>query len=85
MIPWNILYTKRCRNADEIRELRVNYAKALRRAVVELAQFFLKDEVSDKRYDDIVNEKVETFFDNFELYSYNYMKDVEEDLVKIAI
>tara|TARA_Y100001973_G_C5174066_1_gene320821 strand:+ start:600 stop:1688 length:1089 start_codon:yes stop_codon:yes gene_type:complete len=80
-----ILYTKRCRNAEEIRDLRVNYAKALRRAVVELAQFFLKDEVSDKRYDDIVNEKVETFFDNFELYSYNYMKEVEEDLVPIAI
>ena len=80
-----ILYTKRCKNAKEIDELRKAYAKALRKTVEELAQFFLKDEVSDKRYDKIVNEKVNLFFDNFELYSYNYMNEVEEDLVPIAV
>jgi len=82
-----ILYTKRCKNAKEIDELRKSYAKALRKTVEELARFFLKGMVNTERenFDDVVNEKVNLFFDNFELYSYNYMNEVEEDLVPIAI
>lgn len=80
-----ILYTKRCGTDSEIYALRQSYAAALRRTVKDYAQFFLKDEVPEKYYEQCVEEKVDSFFDNFELYSYNYMKDVEEDLVKIAI
>ena len=80
-----ILYTKRCGTDAEIIALRKSYAAALRRTVKEYAQYFLKDEVPKKRYEEVLEEKVDSFFDNFELYSYNYMKDVEEDLVKIAI
>jgi len=82
-----ILYTKRCKNSKEIIELRESYARALRKTVEELARFFLKGMVNTERenFDDVVNEKVNLFFDNFELYSYNYMNEVEEDLVPIAI
>ena len=80
-----ILYTKRCQDDTEIISLRESYAAALRRTVKEYAQYFLHDEVAEKRYEGVLEEKVDSFFDNFELYSYNYMKDVEEDLVKIAI
>ena len=80
-----ILYTKRCGTDAEIISLRESYAAALRRTVKEYAQFFLRNEVPEKYYEETVDQKVGSFFDNFELYSYNYMKDVEEDLVKIAI
>ena len=80
-----ILYTKRCQDDTAIHNLRESYAAALRRTAREFAQFFLKDEIPEKYYQEIVDQKVDSLFDNFELYSYNHMKEVEEDLVRIAI
>ena len=78
------LYTKSSKTAGEVLLTRKLWRDSLVLKVSELAGFFLDGEVADRKFDAIKEDKVKSFFDNVELWSYNHL-ETEEEMVRIAI
>ena len=78
------LYTKASKTAGEVLNTRKLWRDSLVLKVSELAEFFLDGEVPERYLDATKEDKVKSFFDNFEVWSYNHL-ETEEEMVRIAI
>lgn len=78
------LYTKASKTAGEVLNTRKLWRDSLVLKVSELAGFFLDGEVPERYLDATKEDKVKSFFDNVEVWSYNHL-ETEEEMVRIAI
>ena len=78
------LYTKSSKTAGEVLSARKLWRDSIISKVSELAGFFLDGEVPERYLDATKEDKVKSFFDNVEVWSYNHL-ETEEEMVRIAI
>lgn len=78
------LYTKASKTAGEVLNTRKLWRDSIISKVSELAGFFLDGEVPERYLDATKEDKVKSFFDNVEVWSYNHL-ETEEEMVRIAI
>lgn len=78
------LYTKASKTAGEVLNTRKLWRDSIISKVSELAGFFLDGEVPEKYLDAYKEDKVKSFFDNVEVWSYNHL-ETEEEMVRIEI
>lgn len=78
------LYTKASKTAGEVLNTRKLWRDSIISKVSELAGFFLDGEVPERYFDASKEDKVKSFFDNVEVWSYNHL-ETEEEMVRIEI
>lgn len=80
-----ILFTKRASTATEVKTWRENWRKTLYYYAEAYVSYSLNSKyITPELKEDILKERLETLFANFELYGYNHLED-EKDFVKIDI
>ena len=78
------LYTTKSKTASEVLNTRKLWRDSIILKVSELAGFFLDGEVPERYLDSTKEDKVKSFFDNIEVWSYNHL-ETEKEMVRIAV
>ena len=78
-----ILFTKRATTAEEVKNFRENWRKTLYSYAKTYILYSITNKyITPELKEEILKERLETLFANFELYGYNHLED-ELDFVKI--